>query len=95
MKEKKWGEKERKRRPDQEVVNHSYHRAYDGSQKKTNSWDFKGQICGKNSRFCGNFAGKLGANFVVKQLLKKQQFHANFSFLGGGGEGMLSVSIVQ
>ena len=20
-------------------------------------WDFQGQICGKNCRFCGNFAG--------------------------------------
>ena len=49
----------------------------------------------KTADFAGNFAGKLGANFVVKQLLKKQQFHANFSFFGGGGEGMLSVSIVQ
>ena len=66
-----------------------------GRWKKQIRGILRDKFAKKNSRFCGNFAGKLGTNFVVQQLLKKQQFRANFSFLGGGGEGMLSVSIVQ
>ena len=46
-----------------------------GRGKKSQiSWDFQGQIRGKNGRFRGNFAGIFEASFAEKRLVKNGRF---------------------
>ena len=59
-----------------------------GRRKKTNSWDFNGQICGKNSRFCGKFRRKIRGKFCRKTIVKKATISRQFFFFWGGGRNV-------
>ena len=60
-------------------LRHSFGRASGRSRKKSQiSWDFQGQIRGKNGRFRGNFAGIFEASFVEKRLVKNGRFRESF-----------------
>ena len=66
-----------------------------GRKKKTNSWDFKGQICGKKQPILREFRRKIRDKFCHKTIVKKATISRQFFFFGGGGGGILGVSIVK
>ena len=50
-----------------------------GHGKKSQiSWDFQGQIHGRNGRFCGNFVGIFEASFAEKRLVQNGRFRESF-----------------
>ena len=50
----------------------------DCGKKSQISWDFQGQIRGKNGRFRGKFAGIFEASFAEKRLVKNGRVRESF-----------------
>ena len=86
VKEKKWGQRERKRWPDQEVVNRSQHWATDRSQKKIKFVGFLETNLQKKRLILPEFRRKIRDQFCRKIKVKKATILCQLFFFWGGGE---------